>query len=100
MTIQRKQFLVGSIAIVAVAIILSVAEVGANGNTNGNAKGKIWPKPATCEPCTDACETDPDPSLVGLCYETLQGESTQATRACCCCGDNPQGHYWRSGFSK
>ena len=100
MTTQRRQFLVGAVTIVVVAVILSFAEIGATGNTQGNAKGKIWPKPATCEACTDACEVDPDPSLDGFCYTTLQSDAVPATKNCCCCGDNPQGRYWRSGNSK
>jgi cell division septation protein DedD len=89
---QRR--LVGAIAIAAVAVILSRVDLDANAEAGG--KGKAQFKLDPCPACTDVCDPAVLPGPGEVCAEKRNGDTFPATLACCCCGENPLGSYYRN----
>ena len=96
MRYERQRIVVGAIAVVAVAAILSLSSIPVGAEPN-SGKGKGTFKLDQCpQQCTDVCDPTQVPQGFELCAENRNGEAFNATFACCCCGEEPLGNFWRS----
>ena len=93
----RPRWIVGATAIAAVAVILSRVDLDANAEAgSGKGKGKGQFKLDPCPVCTDVCDPTVVPGPGEVCAEKRNGDTFSATLACCCCGENSLGTYYRN----